>query len=125
MSTTVTLKSTVTRRQPVLEPVDADERAAQLQHHQSAENATLTANKAATAMQATEAVPKYRVDPQALQSAFMGGNLGKQFTVFLVNGIKLVGRLRQFDQFTVLLENNGEQLLVFKHAISTVIPTMR
>lgn len=119
------MKSTVTRRAPVIEPVDQAERQLQAEHHQAAENAALAANEAATAMQATEAVPKYRVDPQALQSAFMGGNLGKQFTVFLVNGIKLVGRLRQFDQFTVLLENNGEQLLVFKHAISTVIPTTR
>ena len=119
------MKSTVTRRAPVIEPVDQAERQLQAEHHQAAENAALAANEAATAMQATEAVPKYRVDPQALQSAFMGGNLNKTVTVYLTNGIKLVGRLRQFDQFTVLLENNGEQLLVFKHAISTVIPTMR
>ena len=41
--------------------------------------------------------------------------------VFLVNGIKLVGRIQSFDTYVVMLENSGTQL-VFKHAISTVIP---
>ncbi|HEY4370411.1 MAG TPA: RNA chaperone Hfq [Burkholderiales bacterium] len=41
--------------------------------------------------------------------------------IFLVNGIKLVGRIQSFDTYVVMLENSGTQL-VFKHAISTVIP---
>jgi host factor-I protein len=42
--------------------------------------------------------------------------------VFLVNGIRLSGQLASFDQFAVLLESGPGVQLVFKHAISTVIP---
>ena len=46
-------------------------------------------------------------------------------TVFLSNGKKLVGRLKSFDKFTLLLEGHHGELIVFKHAISTVSPTTR
>ena len=42
--------------------------------------------------------------------------------VFLVNGIRLSGQLAAFDQFVVLLESGSGSQLVFKHAISTVLP---
>ena len=42
--------------------------------------------------------------------------------VFLVNGIRLSGQLGSFDQFAVLLESDAAVQLVFKHAISTVVP---
>jgi host factor-I protein len=42
--------------------------------------------------------------------------------VFLVNGIRLSGQLAGFDQFVVLLESGTAVQLVFKHAISTVMP---
>ncbi|MHB9838015.1 RNA chaperone Hfq [Paraburkholderia terrae] len=42
--------------------------------------------------------------------------------VFLVNGIRLSGQLAAFDQFVVLLESGTGVQLVFKHAISTVLP---
>jgi host factor-I protein len=42
--------------------------------------------------------------------------------VFLVNGIRLIGQLAGFDQFAVLLESGPGVQLVFKHAISTVMP---
>ena len=42
--------------------------------------------------------------------------------VFLVNGIRLSGQLAGFDQFAVLLESGPGVQLVFKHAISTVVP---
>jgi len=42
--------------------------------------------------------------------------------VFLVNGIRLSGQLAGFDQFAVLLESGPGVQLVFKHAISTVMP---
>ncbi|TDN68840.1 RNA chaperone Hfq [Paraburkholderia sp. BL10I2N1] len=42
--------------------------------------------------------------------------------VFLVNGIRLSGQLAGFDQFAVLLESGAGVQLVFKHAISTVMP---
>ena len=41
-------------------------------------------------------------------------------TVFLSNGKKLVGRIKSFDKFTVLLESHHGQQIIFKHAISTV-----
>jgi host factor-I protein len=40
----------------------------------------------------------------------------------LVNGIKLQGQIESFDQFVVLLKNNVSQM-IYKHAISTVVPT--
>ncbi|MFM0198216.1 RNA chaperone Hfq [Paraburkholderia strydomiana] len=43
-------------------------------------------------------------------------------SVFLVNGIRLSGQLAAFDQFVVLLESGAGVQLVFKHAISTVLP---
>lgn len=43
-------------------------------------------------------------------------------SVYLVNGIKLQGRIESFDQFVVLLRNSVSQM-VYKHAISTVVPS--
>ena len=43
-------------------------------------------------------------------------------SIFLVNGIKLQGQIESFDQFVVLLKNNVSQM-VYKHAISTVVPS--
>jgi host factor-I protein len=43
-------------------------------------------------------------------------------TIFLVNGIKLTGKIRSFDKFTVILENKNQEQMIFKHAISTVSP---
>lgn len=43
-------------------------------------------------------------------------------TVFLTNGFQFKGYVRGFDSFTVVLENEGKQNLVYKHAISTIIP---
>lgn len=41
-------------------------------------------------------------------------------TIYLVNGVRVHGRIRSFDKFSVLLENGDQEQLVFKHAISTV-----
>ena len=43
-------------------------------------------------------------------------------SVYLVNGIKLQGRIESFDQFVILLRNSVSQM-VYKHAISTVVPS--
>ena len=43
-------------------------------------------------------------------------------TIFLVNGYQIKGVIRSFDNFTVLLEVEGKQQLVYKHAVSTIIP---
>lgn len=42
--------------------------------------------------------------------------------VYLVNGVKLEGKIRYFDPFTILLKEGPRQVLVYKHAITTVIP---
>jgi host factor-I protein len=46
-------------------------------------------------------------------------------TIFLVNGVKLQGIVTWFDQFSVLLRRDGHTQLVYKHAISTVMPSVQ
>ncbi len=46
-------------------------------------------------------------------------------TVFLINGVKLQGTITWFDNFCVLLRRDGHIQLVYKHAISTVMPTVQ
>ena len=43
-------------------------------------------------------------------------------TIFLVNGFQLKGMVRGFDNYTIVLDNDGKQQLVFKHAVSTIVP---
>lgn len=43
-------------------------------------------------------------------------------TVFLLNGFQLKGIIKSYDNFTVLLESDGKQQLIYKHAISTFVP---
>lgn len=43
-------------------------------------------------------------------------------TVFLLNGFQLKGLVKSYDNFTVLLESDGKQHLIYKHAISTFVP---
>ena len=61
---------------------------------------------------------------QTLQDPFL--NLLRKdkvpVSIYLVNGIKLQGTIDSFDQFVVLLKNSVNQM-VYKHAISTVVPT--
>ena len=42
-------------------------------------------------------------------------------TIYLVSGVKLSGKIRSFDKYSVLLETNNQEQLIFKHAISTVV----
>lgn len=61
---------------------------------------------------------------QNLQDVFLN-HVRKQktpVTVFLVNGVKLQGIITWFDNFCVLLRRDGHSQLVYKHAISTVMP---
>ncbi|MCL6478485.1 MAG: RNA chaperone Hfq [Peptococcaceae bacterium] len=44
-------------------------------------------------------------------------------TIFLVNGFQLKGMVKGFDNFTVILESEGKQMMVYKHAISTISPS--
>lgn len=60
---------------------------------------------------------------QSLQDPFLNA-LRKEkvpVSIYLVNGIKLQGQVDSFDQFVVLLKNNVSQM-VYKHAISTIVP---
>jgi len=61
---------------------------------------------------------------QSLQDPFLN-TLRKEHipvAIYLVNGIKLQGQIESFDQFVILLKNTVSQM-VYKHAISTVVPT--
>ncbi|MEY3969286.1 MAG: RNA-binding protein Hfq [Pseudomonadota bacterium] len=61
---------------------------------------------------------------QALQDPFLNA-LRKEHvsvSVYLVNGIKLQGHIESFDQYVVLLKNTVTQM-VYKHAISTIVPS--
>lgn len=44
-------------------------------------------------------------------------------TVFLTNGFQLKGLIKSYDNYTVLLESDGKQQLIYKHAISTYVPS--
>lgn len=62
---------------------------------------------------------------QNLQDTFLN-HVRKQkipVTIFLVNGVKLQGVVTWFDNFCVLLKRDGQVQLVYKHAVSTVMPS--
>ena len=63
-------------------------------------------------------------DKQNLQDAFLNHVRKNKvpLTVFLVNGVKLQCVITWFDSFCVLLRRDGQSQLVYKHAISTVMP---
>ena len=63
-------------------------------------------------------------DKQNLQDAFLN-QLRKSktsVTIFLINGVKLQGMITWFDNFCVLLRRDGQSQLVYKHAVSTIMP---
>jgi len=62
--------------------------------------------------------------PQSVQDVFLN-NIRKHkipVTIFLVNGVKLQGIVTWFDNFSVLLRRDAHSQLVYKHAISTIMP---
>ncbi|GHV05032.1 RNA-binding protein Hfq [Clostridia bacterium] len=44
-------------------------------------------------------------------------------TMFLINGFQIKGTVRGFDNFTVVMESEGRQQMIYKHAISTIVPS--
>lgn len=62
--------------------------------------------------------------PQSLQDTFLNYVRKNKIslTIFLVNGVKLQGIVTWFDNFCVLLRRDGHSQLVYKHAISTIMP---
>jgi host factor-I protein len=82
----------------------------------------------------TDAVPREQKDKKGHQMASDRQNLQDTFlnhvrktkvpvTVFLINGVKLQGVITWFDNFCVLLRRDGQSQLVYKHAISTIMPS--
>ena len=65
--------------------------------------------------------------PQNIQDAFLNTVRRDKTTVtiYLLSGAKLLGRIRSFDKFSVLLESGSQEQLVFKHAISTISQARR
>jgi host factor-I protein len=61
---------------------------------------------------------------QSLQDPFLNALRKERIpvSIYLVNGIKLQGQVESFDQFVILLKNTVSQM-VYKHAISTVVPS--
>src|ERR1700722_16354954 len=62
---------------------------------------------------------------QNIQDSFLN-NARKEkglITIYLLSGVKLSGRIRSFDKNSLVLETNNKEQLIFKHAISTVVPT--
>ena len=64
-------------------------------------------------------------DRQNLQDAFLNQVRKEKnsVTVFLINGVKLQGVITWFDHFCILLRRDGQSQLVYKHAISTIMPS--
>lgn len=60
---------------------------------------------------------------QNIQEAFLNtARKDKIFlTIYLMSGVKLSGRIKSFDKYSVVLESNNQEQLIFKHAISTVV----
>ena len=63
-------------------------------------------------------------DNRNLQDAFLNQVRKAKIsvTIFLINGVKLQGNISWFDNFCVLLRRDGQSQLVYKHAISTIMP---
>lgn len=65
--------------------------------------------------------------PQNIQDGFL--NLARRekatVTIYLVNGAKLLGRIKSFDKFSLILETGANDQLIFKHAISTISQSRR
>lgn len=61
--------------------------------------------------------------PQNIQDSFLN-NARKEkglVTIYLVSGVKLSGRIKSFDKYSLVLETSNQEQLIFKHAISTVV----
>lgn len=115
---TLALKSSVTRRKAAPVSPDMAERLEQLRHHQAA-----SAGASTTEPKARDPEKPVKREPNQLQQQFLSANLNRSVVCYLLNGVKLTGTLRQFDQFTLLLQGpDGIESLVFKHAISTIAP---
>ncbi len=60
---------------------------------------------------------------QNIQDSFLNSARKEKtpITIYLLSGVKLTGRIRSFDKYSVVLDANGQEQLIFKHAISTLV----
>lgn len=60
-----------------------------------------------------------------LQDLFLARarNAQEAVTMFLMNGFQMRGKITGFDPFVVVLDTDGKQQIIYKHAISTIVPT--
>jgi len=66
---------------------------------------------------------KEHAEKQNIQDGFL--NMARKermaVTIYLMSGVKLTGRVRSFDKFSLILDSNNQEQLIFKHAISTIV----
>jgi len=83
-----------------------------------------------TSLEANRSTPRHSGEDapmdklaQNIQEAFLNNaRKDKTFlTIYLMSGVKLSGRIKSFDKYSVILESNNQEQLIFKHAISTVV----
>jgi host factor-I protein len=60
---------------------------------------------------------------QNIQDGFLNSARKEKLlvTIYLLSGVKLTGRIRSFDKYSVVLDSSSQEQLIFKHAISTVV----
>jgi len=71
----------------------------------------------------TAAIPSMDKPAQNIQDSFLN-NARKEkgvVTIYLLSGVKLSGRIKSFDKYSLVMETNNQEQLIFKHAISTVV----
>jgi len=61
--------------------------------------------------------------PQNIQDGFLNSARKEKtvVTVYLLSGVKLTGRIRSFDKYSLILDSNNQEQMIFKHAIATVV----
>ena len=66
---------------------------------------------------------KIEKQAQNIQDGFLNSARKERtmVTIYLLSGVKLSGRIRSFDKYSVVLESSNQEQLIFKHAISTVV----
>ncbi|RMG56444.1 MAG: RNA chaperone Hfq [Acidobacteria bacterium] len=82
----------------------------------------MSTNKETINLESTKGGSGVEISTQSVQDSFLNHIRREHVTVtlYLMNGIKLIGRIKSFDKFCVLLDAGQQDMLIFKHAISTV-----
>lgn len=75
-------------------------------------------------VKATKTSASPRHEGESVQDSFLQSVVkkGDKLTIFLVNGVKLSGQITQYDTHTIILTRDNQSQLVYKHAVSTILP---